>query len=152
MSPGLDGEIGLGVEADAEDNDGEEAGDVAGQLPVLPLARLARWQWRSVEEVSLRPLLVPRARPPARSCGGCAATDTQGSYQALAEHAGGVAYGHAWLVFFRLLGFARGLTDSHQMERHNERGRNVVALFLFIENTFWPSLLLIFLKKLYIYI
>lgn len=106
VSPGLDGEIGLGVEADAEDDDGEEAGDVAGKLPVLPLARLPRWQWRSVEEVSLRPLLVPRARPPAGSCRGCTATGTQGSHQALAEHAGGAAERHAWLVFFGLLGFA----------------------------------------------
>uniref|UniRef100_J3MU93 Uncharacterized protein n=1 Tax=Oryza brachyantha TaxID=4533 RepID=J3MU93_ORYBR len=40
VRPGLEGEVGLGVEADAEDDDGEEGGDVAGQLPVLPLPRL----------------------------------------------------------------------------------------------------------------
>lgn len=130
VSPGLDGEIGLGVEADAEDNDGEEASYVAGQLPVLPLARLARWQWRSVEEVSLRPLLVPRARPPARSCGGCATTDTQGSHQALAEHAGGAAYGHAWLVFFRLRFCLR--TDGRTLTERRGTAREWGMLWLFV--------------------
>lgn len=67
VGPGLDGEIGLGVEADAEDHDGEEAGDVAGELPVLPLARLPRRRWSPVEEVTLGPLLVARAAPPALS-------------------------------------------------------------------------------------
>ena len=43
MGPGLDGEIGLGVESDTEDDDGEEAGDVARQLPVFPFSRLTIW-------------------------------------------------------------------------------------------------------------
>jgi hypothetical protein len=40
VCPGLEGEVGLGVEPDSENDDGEEGGDVVGQLPVLPLARL----------------------------------------------------------------------------------------------------------------
>ena len=40
VRPGLDCEVELGVEADTEDDDGEEGGEVAGQLPVLPLPRL----------------------------------------------------------------------------------------------------------------
>lgn len=64
VRPGLDGEVGLGVEANAEDDDGKEGGDVAGQLPVLPLARFPRRRRRPVEEVPLGALLVPRGRPP----------------------------------------------------------------------------------------
>jgi hypothetical protein len=64
VRPGLDGEVGLGVEPDAEDDDGEEGGDVAGQLPVLPLARLPGRRRRPVEEVPLGLLLAPRGRPP----------------------------------------------------------------------------------------
>ena len=67
MRPGLDCEVGLGVEADAEDDDGEEGGDVAGKLPVLPLPRLPRRRRRAVEEVPLGPLLVARRRPPPRA-------------------------------------------------------------------------------------
>jgi hypothetical protein len=63
VCPGLEGEVGLGVEPDSEDDDGEEGGDVAGQLPVLPLARLPGRQRRPVEEVPLGPLLVPWRRP-----------------------------------------------------------------------------------------
>lgn len=69
MGPGLDGEIGLSVEADAKDNDGEEAGDVARELPVLPFSSLAWGQRGPVEEVTFRLLLVARAGPPARTCG-----------------------------------------------------------------------------------
>ena len=49
MGPSLDGEIGLGVETDAEDDDGEEACDVARELPVFPLARLSRSLWGPVK-------------------------------------------------------------------------------------------------------
>lgn len=49
MGPGFDGQIGLGVEPNTEDHDGEEAGDVAGEFPVFPLARLARWRGCTVE-------------------------------------------------------------------------------------------------------
>lgn len=77
MGPGLDGEIGLGVESDTEDDDGEEAGDVARQLPVFPFPRLTRWWWGPVEEVALGFLLVTRAAPPARPCCRGAAACTQ---------------------------------------------------------------------------
>jgi len=63
VSPSLEGEIRLSTEADTEDDNGEEAGDVAGQFPVLPLPRLARWWRGSVQEVAVRPLLVTWARP-----------------------------------------------------------------------------------------
>jgi hypothetical protein len=63
VRPGLEGEVGLGVEPDAEDDDGEEGGDVAGQLPVLPLTRLPGRQRRPVEEEPLGLLLVPQRRP-----------------------------------------------------------------------------------------
>lgn len=70
MGPSLDGEIRLGIEADAEDDDCEEAGDIAGQFPVFPFAGLARWWWGPVEEVTLGVLLVARTGPAARtSCG-----------------------------------------------------------------------------------
>lgn len=65
VRPGLEGEVGLGVEPDAEDDDGEEGGDVAGELPVLPLARLARRRRRAVHRVPLGPHLVAGRRPPA---------------------------------------------------------------------------------------
>lgn len=67
MGPGLDGEIGLGAEADAEDDDGEEPGDVVGELPVLPPPRVTRRRRRACEGVAVRALLGPRARPSARS-------------------------------------------------------------------------------------
>lgn len=65
VGPCFDGQIGLGVEPNTQDHDGEEAGDVAGQFPVFPLAGLARGRGGPVEEVPLGPLLVARARPPA---------------------------------------------------------------------------------------
>ena len=40
MGPGLDREIGLRAEADSENEDGEEAGEVARKLPVLPFPRV----------------------------------------------------------------------------------------------------------------
>lgn len=67
MGPSFDGEIGLGVEADAEDDYGEEASDIAGKLPVLPFPRLSRRRRCPVHEVTVGPLLVARASPPARS-------------------------------------------------------------------------------------
>lgn len=67
MSPRFEGQVGLGIEAYAKDDDGEEAGDVAGQLPVLPLPRLPRWWWSAVEEVAVRPILVAWTRPPVSS-------------------------------------------------------------------------------------
>ena len=95
MGPGFDGEIGLGVEADAEDDDSEEAGDVAGELPVLPLAGLARGRRGPIEEVPLRPLLVAGARPPARP-GLRAAAGPQGLLQPPPERGGGAAQGRWW--------------------------------------------------------
>lgn len=92
MGPGFDGEIGLGVEAHAEDDDGEEAGDVAGELPVLPLAGLARGRRRPVEEVTLGPFFVARARPPARP-GLRAAAGAEGLLQPPTERGGGAAQG-----------------------------------------------------------
>jgi len=65
VGPRFDGQIGLGVEPNTQDHDGEEAGDVAWQFPVFPLAGLARGQGSPVEEVPLGMLLVARARPPA---------------------------------------------------------------------------------------
>ncbi|GMN54813.1 hypothetical protein TIFTF001_023941 [Ficus carica] len=87
VGPGLDGEIGLGVEADAENDDGEKAGDVAGELPVLPLAGLARRRRRPVEEVTLRPLLVAR-RGPAAGAGVSAAAGAEGGEETVPEHGG----------------------------------------------------------------
>lgn len=65
MGPGLDGEIGLGIETDAENDNSQEAGYVARQLPVFPLPRLPRWRWCPVEEVAVWLLLVTWARPSA---------------------------------------------------------------------------------------
>lgn len=70
MRPGLDREIRLGVKADAEDHDSEEACNVAGKLPILPFTRLTGRRRSPIEEVSLRLLLVARRRPSARS-GSC---------------------------------------------------------------------------------
>lgn len=70
MGPGLDREIGFSVEPDAEDDDREEARDVARKLPVLPFARLSRRRRGAVHEVALGPLLVARRGPAARP-GGC---------------------------------------------------------------------------------
>lgn len=69
VGPGLDGEIGFGIESDAENDDGEEAGDVAREFPILPFSRLAR-RWRGpVEEVTFWLFLVARTRPAARTGG-----------------------------------------------------------------------------------
>lgn len=99
VGPGLDGEIGLGVESDAEDYDGEEAGEVARELPVLPLSRLSGRRRDAVEEVPVGPLLVARGGPPARTVV-VAAAGTDGGVQAAAEHAGGCREGfrrrHFW--------------------------------------------------------
>lgn len=65
VRPRLNGEIRLSVEADAKDHNSEERGYIAGKLPVLPLARLARRWWSSVEEVPVGPFLRAVARPPA---------------------------------------------------------------------------------------
>lgn len=66
MGPSLDGQIGLGVEPNAEDYDCEETGDVAGEFPVLPFSGLA-WRWGcSVHEVSVGLFLVARGCPSAR--------------------------------------------------------------------------------------
>lgn len=69
MSPSLDGQIRLGLEANAEDDNREEAGDVARQLPVLPLASLTRWWWGPIEEVALWSFLVAWSGPSARTSG-----------------------------------------------------------------------------------
>lgn len=90
MGPGFDSQIGLGVEPNAEDHDGEEAGDVARELPVFPLARLAWGRRGPVEGEALGPLLVARAGPAART-GGSSAAGTQGREQSAAEHGGGAA-------------------------------------------------------------
>ncbi|KAF2289428.1 hypothetical protein GH714_036133 [Hevea brasiliensis] len=37
VRPGLDGQIGLGIQPNTKDHNGQEAGDVARELPVLPL-------------------------------------------------------------------------------------------------------------------
>lgn len=67
MRPSLDGEIGLGIEAHAKNDNCEEAGDIARKLPVLPLSGLARW-WRSpAEEVAVGSLLVTWTGPSART-------------------------------------------------------------------------------------
>ena len=87
VGPGLDGEIWLGVEADAKDDDGEEAGDVAGELPVLPLAGLARRLRSPVEEVALRPLLVAR-RGPAAGARVSASAGAEGGEETVPEHGG----------------------------------------------------------------
>lgn len=87
VGPGFDGQIRLGVEADAEDDDGDETGDVAGKLPVFPFARLARWRWGPVEEVALGPLFVARGGPAAGA--GVAAASAEGGEEATAEHGGG---------------------------------------------------------------
>ncbi|KAG5552401.1 hypothetical protein RHGRI_010468 [Rhododendron griersonianum] len=71
VDPGLDGEVGLGVEAHSEYDDGEEAREVARELPVLPLPRLPWRRRRSVEEVAVWAILVaqrlgPSPPPPRR--------------------------------------------------------------------------------------
>ena len=100
VGPGLDGEIGLGVESDTEDDDGEEAGDVARQLPVFPFPRLTSWWWGPVEEVTLGFLLVTRAAPPARPCCRGAAACAQRWEEPLPDHA---THGCCW--GWHLLGF-----------------------------------------------
>lgn len=63
MGPGLEREIGLGV-----DND-EEGGNVAREFAILPLPRLPRGRRRRpVEEITLGALLRPGARPPPLVC------------------------------------------------------------------------------------
>lgn len=92
MGPGLDGEIWLGVETYSQDDDREEAGDVARQLPIFPFAGLAGRQRCSIEEVAIRPLLVPRRRPSAWTgvAGGSPGEET------VAQHAG---QGHDGALF-----------------------------------------------------
>ena len=65
MCPSLDSEIGLGVETNTEDDDGEEARDVARQLPIFPFTGLTWWWWCPIEEVTIGPFLVTGRRPPA---------------------------------------------------------------------------------------
>lgn len=73
VSPGLDGEIGLGVEPHTEYDDGEETRNVARKLPVLPLPRLSRRRRYAVEEVPVGAVLVAGRSPPARAVFGAAA-------------------------------------------------------------------------------
>ncbi|KAL0671726.1 hypothetical protein Bca4012_034430 [Brassica carinata] len=70
MSPSLDREIRLRVEPHAEDDDREEARDVAGKLPILPFPRLPRRRRSAVHEEALGTLLVAWSGPSARA-GGC---------------------------------------------------------------------------------
>lgn len=92
VGPGLYSEIGLGVESDAEDDDGEKAGQVARELPVLPLPRLPGRRRDAVEEVAIRPVLVARGGPAARAVV-VAAAGADGGGQAGAEHTGGCREG-----------------------------------------------------------
>lgn len=92
VGPGLYGEIGLGVEPDAKDDDGEKAGQVARELPVLPLPRLPGRRRDAVEEVAVGPVLVARRGPAARAVV-VAAAGADGGGQAGAEHAGGCREG-----------------------------------------------------------
>lgn len=96
MGPGLDGEIGLGIETDAEDDDGEEAGDVARELPVLPFTGLAGRERGSVEEVAFGVFFVAGAGP-AAGAGGGAAAGAEGLDEALAEHLLGAPRGYDFL-------------------------------------------------------
>uniref|UniRef100_A0A0D9Y9Q9 Uncharacterized protein n=1 Tax=Oryza glumipatula TaxID=40148 RepID=A0A0D9Y9Q9_9ORYZ len=68
----LQGEVGLRVEPDAENDDGE----VAWKLPVHPLTELPCQRRRPLEEVALGPLIEPRGQPPdpcpRRACCRCA--------------------------------------------------------------------------------
>ena len=79
MGPSFKGEIGLGVEAHTEDDDGEKAGDVAREFPILPFTGLSRRLWKTVEQVSVGPLLVTWSSKwvrPVSSSGSEARTNT----------------------------------------------------------------------------
>ncbi|CAK9172530.1 unnamed protein product [Ilex paraguariensis] len=99
VGPGLDGEIGLGVEPNAEDDDGEEARDVAWQLPVLPLPRLTWWWQRSVQKIAVGAFLVAGSGPPAWAIS-ATSSDAKGGAQPCSEHACGAREGlwgrHFW--------------------------------------------------------
>lgn len=84
MGPGLESEIRLGVEAHAEDDDGEEGGEVAGKLPVLPLPRLTGRRRRPIEEVPVGPLLGSGGREPLQFA---AALRPQGRADPCPQHA-----------------------------------------------------------------
>ena len=49
VGPSFKGEIGLGIESHTQDDDGEEAGDVAREFPILPFTGLSRRWWNTVE-------------------------------------------------------------------------------------------------------
>lgn len=90
MGPGLDCEIGLGVKADAEDDNCEEAGDVAGELPILPLAGLSRRRRGPAEEVAVGALLVAGSE---ERVGAVSSSSAEAGAQAGSQHAGGVREG-----------------------------------------------------------
>jgi hypothetical protein len=57
VRPGLEGEVGLDVEAGAKDDDGEEGRDIARHIPVLSLTRLLDGRRRPAEGVPLGDLI-----------------------------------------------------------------------------------------------
>lgn len=63
MSPSFDGEIRLGPEANAKDDNGEECGHIARKFPIFPFSRLPWWCWSPVEQVAIRPILMTGTRP-----------------------------------------------------------------------------------------
>lgn len=73
MGPCLDRQIGLGTEANPENNNGEEASDVARQLPILPLSRLSRRRRSPAEGKPFGLILVSGAGPSARPVSSAAA-------------------------------------------------------------------------------
>lgn len=67
VCPSFDGEVGLGVEANPEDDNCEKRCNVAREFPILPVPRFTRKKWCAVEKIPVAAFLRPITRPTTRT-------------------------------------------------------------------------------------
>ena len=73
MSPSLNCEIRLGVEANAKNHNSKKTSNITRKLPILPFTGLTWWRRRPIEKIALRPILVARTGPTTLTGGGSTA-------------------------------------------------------------------------------
>lgn len=123
MSPSLNCEIRLGVEANAKNHDSKKTSNITWKLPILPFTGLTWWRWRPIEKIAFGALLVTGTGPPALSGGGSTA-GAERREKAVPEHIRGVCKGRRRGHFELIFRFQRLGEGSSESERGREKERD----------------------------